>query len=205
MPRSVTCPGCQRLLRVPDGITTADVTCPRCLALVPNPHLGAVEAVGETPSRETSCPRCGKPVEKQWRFCPNCEAVLAGPRRGARGVYFDDEVRRDRTGTSVILILLAVLGGIGMCAYLWAGVAALEEGTWQLLAGVILGVLFLALVSTGIMYYRTRNDPSRRGVGRVVVGTLALTGGLFGLSCVLGVAFVLYFFIACLMNPSGFR
>jgi hypothetical protein len=192
-------------LRVPDAVTTADVTCPRCLALVPNPHLGAVVAVGETHSGEASCHRCGKRVEKQWRFCPHCEAVLAGPRGGARGIYFEDDVRRDRTGTSVILILLAVLGGFGLCAYLWVGVATLQEGSWELLAGVVLGVLFLALISTGIMFYRTRHDPSQRGVGRIIVGTLALTGGLFGLSCVLGFAVILYFLIECLANPPRFH
>jgi hypothetical protein len=203
VPRTITCPGCQRLLRVPEAVTTADVTCPRCLAAVPNPNLGGAGAASEM--RENSCPRCGKHVEALWRFCPHCEAVLSGPHRGTRGGLFEDQVRRDRAGTGVILILLAVLGGLGLCAYLFAAVAALQEGTWELLAGVVLGVLFLALISTGIMFYRTRQDPSQRGIGRIIVGTLALTGGLFGLSCVLGFAAILFLFIACMVDPPRFH
>jgi hypothetical protein len=76
---------------------------------------------------------------------------------------------------------------------------------WGMLAAGVLMVLFLAGIATAIMFYRTRHDPSQRGVGRVVVGTLALTGGLVGLSCVLAVVGFLFLFIACLMDPPRFH
>lgn len=203
MPRSVTCPGCQRLLRVADDVTDAAVTCPRCLALVAVPEVSAITPQEPAAERPTTCRRCGRRVERQWRFCPYCEAVLFGPRRGARG-GFDDVVRRDRTGTNVLLILLAVLGGFGLLAYLTAAVSTFKDGGLQLLIAIIVGVLFLAMISTGIMFWRTRHRPEERGVGRVIVGTLALTGGLFGLGCVLSVATFVFFFVACLVKGGRF-
>jgi hypothetical protein len=204
VPRSVTCPGCRRVLRVPDDSAGSEITCPRCLASVPTPDVPLAIAVEEEAPRERSCPRCGERVEDRWSFCPNCEAFLRGPQRGLRARRFDSDVRRDSTFTTVLMILLAVLGGIGLCMYFLAGVAAMEDSGPWLLFGVVLAVLLLSLISTGIMFWRTRDDPSRRGVGRVVVGTLALTGGLFALSCVLGLAFFLFLFIQCLTNPHGF-
>ena len=203
MPRSVTCPGCQRLLRVADDVTDAEVTCPRCLASVAVPAASAITSHEPSGARATTCRRCGRHVEAQWRFCPYCEAVLFGPRRGARG-GFDDVVRRDRTGTNVLLILLAVLGGFGLLAYLAAAVASFDEGGWRLLVGIVLGLFFLFMISTGIMFWRTRNRPEERGIGRVIVGTLALTGGLFGLGCVLSVATFVFFFVACLVTGGRF-
>jgi hypothetical protein len=201
--RSVTCPGCQRVLRVPEDVT--EITCPRCLAAVPIANRGPETAVAEAPARTASCPRCGRRVEENWTFCPNCEAFLHGPHRGIRGRRLDADVRRDSTFTTVFLILLAILGGFGLFGYLAVAVTTFDEGGYWIMAGVILAVLLLSLISTGIMFWRTRDDPSRRGVGRVIVGTLALTGGLFALSCVLSVVFVLFAFIACLVNPPRFH
>ncbi len=200
MPRSVTCPGCRRVLRVPEDVTSSEITCPRCLAAVPNPKLGPAIAVAEAPARTSSCPRCGTRVQEHWKFCPNCEAYLLGPRRGIRGRRLDVDVRRDSTLTTVLLILLAVLGGFGLFGYLLVAVTTFEHGGYWIMAGVILTILLLSMISTGIMFWRTRDDPSRRGVGRVIVGTLALTGGLFAFSCVLGAAFFIFLFIECLVN-----
>jgi hypothetical protein len=191
------------VLRVPDDVASPEITCPRCLAAVPNPILGPEVAVTEAPARTASCPRCGKRVEEIWNFCPNCEAYLHGPRRGLRGRRLDVDVRRDSTLTTVLLILLAVLGGFGLFGYLAVGFTTFEHGGYWIMVGVILTVLLLSMISTGIMFWRTRDDPSRRGVGRVIVGTLALTGGLFALSCVLGAAFFLFLFIQCLVNPRS--
>jgi hypothetical protein len=41
VPTQVTCPGCQRPLRIADGVTQPWVTCPRCLARVANPQAQA--------------------------------------------------------------------------------------------------------------------------------------------------------------------
>jgi hypothetical protein len=114
-------------------------------------------------------------------------------------------VRRDRAGTSVILILLAALGGIGLVAYLWAALSALSEGVWGFLAAGILVLLFISLIAGVITFHRARYDPNQWGVGRVIVRTLVLTGGLVGLFCVLGLALFLLLFIVCWTSrtPGG--
>jgi hypothetical protein len=140
-------------------------------------------------------------VEPNWRFCPNCEAVLRGPRRGAVGKVVDEDVHRDTKGTNVFLILLAVLGGLGFF-FILTDIAYLGAigGGGSLLFGTALGVLFLGLITTGIMFWRTRDDPSQRGIGRVILGTLAITGGLIAVFCVAGFALFAFLFIACLVK-----
>lgn len=39
MPHRVTCPHCASALKVMDSVTASFVTCPRCLALIPNPGV----------------------------------------------------------------------------------------------------------------------------------------------------------------------
>jgi hypothetical protein len=115
----------------------------------------------------------------------------------------DEDVRRDTKGTSVVLILLAVLGGLGLSFYFWIGLGSLQQGGSHILIAVTLTVLFLSLLTTGIMFYRTRDNPSERDIGRVVLGTLAMTGGLFIVSCGVGLAVIVYLFVACLTSLPG--
>jgi hypothetical protein len=194
------------MLRIPDNITSEEVSCPRCLARLPNPQRAPrpSEEDSNIPSASgagrRSCPRCGKPVETFWRFCPFCEAVLKG-REFKFGGRFDDEVRRNRRGTSIIITLLAVLGGIGVAFWFLISFGTIQQqGGPAVFIGLILGLLFLGLASTVIMFYRTREDPSQRGVGRVLVGTLALTGGLIAFSCLAGMAFFVFAFVTCLLG-----
>jgi hypothetical protein len=205
MPHRVTCSGCGRALSVPDDVKTAQLSCPRCLAKFDNPAVAPVDRPARSsppPASEpdATCPRCGKHVETSWRFCPNCEAVLRGQRRGAVGKVVDEDVHRDTRGTNVFLILLAVLGGLGLIFYIFAGVASLKNGGGSALLAIALGILFLGLITTGIMFWRTRDNPSQRGLGRVILGTLAMTGGLIMVSCVTGFAVFAFLFIACLVK-----
>jgi hypothetical protein len=209
MPHRVTCPGCGRTLSVPDDVKTGQLSCPRCLAKFDNPAVAPVDRPAPSPPLPASqpggtCPRCGKHVEPYWRFCPNCEAVLRGPRRSAVGKVVDEDVHRDTRGTSVFLILLAVLGGLGLIFYVFAGVASLKDGGGSALLAIALGILFLGMITTGIMFWRTRDNPSQRGLGRVLIGTLAMTGGLIVVSCIAGVAVFAFFFIACLAAGGKF-
>jgi hypothetical protein len=62
-----------------------------------------------------SCPRCDKPIEPEWRFCPHCEAVLQGPERGERGGIIDSRLKR----SSYLLhrgfaVLLEFVGGLAL-------------------------------------------------------------------------------------------
>jgi hypothetical protein len=188
MPHRVTCPGCGRALSVPDDVKTAQLSCPRCLAKFDNPAAATVDR---------PAPSSAPPVSEP-------ETVLRRQSRGAVGKVVDEDVRRDTRGTNVFLILLAVLGGLGLIFYIFAGVASLKDGGGSALLAIALGILFLGMITTGIMFWRTRDDPSQRGLGRVLIGTLAMTGGLIAVSCVAGVAVFAFFFIACLATGGKF-
>jgi hypothetical protein len=114
----------------------------------------------------------------------------------------DVEVRRDSQGTSVGLILLAVLGSLGLAGSALAGVGPLLEGDPVPL--MVLGSILLVLVlaATGIMYWRTRGRPEARGFGRVIIGTLALTGALIAVWVVVIAALVIFLFVACLAGGA---
>jgi ABC-type phosphate transport system permease subunit len=62
------------------------------------------------------------------------------------------------------------------------------------------GVVLLAAASTGIMFYRTRDNSSKRGIGQVIIGTLALAGVLVTFSCALGASIGLFFYASCLLG-----
>ncbi len=170
MPHEVTCDCCRHVLRVPDSLEEPSFTCPRCLATIRNPGYGR----GSSQRPETPL------------------------RRIVRTRQVDREVQRDVRTTSVGLILLAVIGGMGIAFYLFASMSiAAEGGGVAPILTIGLLVAFIALVTTGIMYWRTRENPAARGVGRVILGTLAISGGLFLLMIVLGFAAIVFFLVAC--------
>jgi hypothetical protein len=137
-------------------------------------------------------------LEKGWRFCPYCEEKLGAVRR--REPELDEDVRRDRKGTSVILIILAILGGFGLLSYASMALSALAHQEYSYFLILVLGLLFLGLISTGIVFWRSRDNPGQVGFARVIVGTLALMGGLLILSCLTGLAVFIYWFVVCLTS-----
>src|SRR5437773_1642338 len=120
MPHSQVCPGCKARLRIADGIVSRTVTCPRCLAEVPNPAAGQ-GAVVETVASEAykPCPRCKKPILPHYYFCPNCNAPLFGRPGSALPAdeIIENDVRRDTGSISVMLAVLAVLGVMGVISF----------------------------------------------------------------------------------------
>jgi hypothetical protein len=129
---------------------------------------------------------------------------LLGPTRGAkRGYSVEHDVQGDLNRTGVVTILLAVLGALALCPLLFGGFAATSGygGSYDLLIVILGSILFLGLISTGIMFWRTRHNPSARGVGRVIVGTLALAGVVV----LLLVAAFIVFFVVCLVELSGMK
>lgn len=188
MPHQVNCPSCGRVLKVPDEVKTAQLSCPRCLARFDNP--AATTSTTEEPPLTVTL---AEP-----------EATALRSQHRARAVTIvDEDVHRDTRGTSVVLILLAVLGGLGLLFYFWIGLGSLQQGGSHILIAVTLTFLFLSLLTTGIMFWRTRENPSERGIGRVILGTLAMTGVLFVLSCGIGLAMIIYFFVVCLTSAPG--
>jgi hypothetical protein len=173
MAHQVTCPSCGSGLRVPDDVTTTQLSCPRCLAQFDNPASASLPVQETPPLTVTSagpppaCPRCGGQVQPIWRFCPNCQSVLGGSKAGRAVRVVDEDVRRDTKRTSIVLVLLAVLGGQGLVYFILMGIIQFQGGGWEVLIAVLLAVLFLGLITTGIMFHRTRHNPSQRGFGRV--------------------------------------
>jgi hypothetical protein len=213
VPQQTKCEACQRVLRIPDDVTEPSLTCPRCLAKVPNPNVmvrsgpppreGSPDVLAAQPAITTlPCPRCGKPVERAWRRCPYCEEPLRRSRAQTSLASVDAEVRRDTGAIGGGLILLAALGGLGIALFFFrASAAAARGGAQPLVIGLVV-LLFLALLSTGIVLWRTRENPAKRGIGRVVFGTLALAGTLIAGTFLLGLAALVFLFIAC---ASGAR
>jgi hypothetical protein len=185
----VICPQCERQLCIPDEVSQVGWRCSDCRSKVAIPQ-----------SEEDACPRCGKPVQAVFRFCPHCEAVLQGKDRGSQGGKLDDLVHRQGSRFRVGITLLAVIGGLGLTWCTLAAMGSAASSKDLSLVYLAAGVSVLVLSSTGIMFYRTRGNPGARGIGRVVVGTLALAGGLMAFSCVLGAAVGLFFFAACMMG-----
>jgi hypothetical protein len=92
----------------------------------------------------------------------------------------DADVRRDQRRTGCGILLLAVVGGLGLLYGLTGTAVALHEGVaWPLLA-----VLVFVTVAGGIsalwVYHRPHHPTGARGVGRVVLNTLALLGVVVG-------------------------
>jgi hypothetical protein len=166
---------------------------------------------------EILCPACGHrleiPVVEQYfpLTCPRCLARLdtalpaTATRHGTRPQRVPDvEIGSDTKRTGVGLIVLAVLGGVGIAYHLLIAGTFAASGDIALLVIVLVVVAFLALLSTGIVLWRTRENPAARGVGRVIFGTLALAGALIAACFVLSLALVVFLFAVCLSGKSLF-
>jgi hypothetical protein len=107
-------------------------------------------------------------------------------------------VRRDHKGAKVILVLLAVFGGIDLCAYLWAAIIEHKEPwTGPMISGALAGLIIIALLAVivgGTMSYLGRPNLSQNA--RAAVQTLAV----IGIGCVLALVFVLFAVFACLAS-----
>jgi hypothetical protein len=160
-------------------------------------------------AKKITCTSCGSILEvpeaciDRWLTCPRCLAKVATfetssqiPDRPMVSSPYDDvhrEVQRDTRGVGVGVILLAVLGGLGLVQMLFCA-GALANDSPEFLVGLLIGLGFLASVSTGIMFLRTQHNPEARGVGRVIVGTLALVGVL----TLLVIALIVFLLAMCL-------
>lgn len=163
-------------------------------------------------AKQVTCKSCGSILEvpeaciDRWLTCPRCLAKVAtfeASSHEAVSSPHDEvhrEVQRDTRGIGVGVILLAVLGGIGLLQMLGcAGAIAKESPEFLVVLLVCLG--FLALFSTAIMFVRTQHHPEARGIGRVVVGTLALVG----IVMLLAISFIVFLLAMCIAGAPGFR
>jgi DNA-directed RNA polymerase subunit M/transcription elongation factor TFIIS len=218
------CPACGRMLRVPDEFADPVLTCPRCLAEVPNPRRRAEDAtarqgapgptVEPVPPRTSSaaiteapetarrtCPGCGRLLQGDWQFCPFCDYRQRAGHALRKGLPpADHEARQDTKGVGCGLIGLAVLGALGLGAYFLPSMAYFaQSGRVEMLIPLVLVVLFLGGITTGVMFARTRHNPEARGIGRVIFGTLVAAGIL----CLITLAAGIVFFVVCLASFRG--
>jgi hypothetical protein len=156
-----------------------------------------------SPQGAITCPTCGERAEGAWRYCPVCREDLRRPGHRTYGPGADVDVRRDQRGTSLMLILQAVLGGFGL---VYAGLIAcsgLKEGTTWPLGVVVAVVLGIASFSAVRVYNRPQPPTGAGGVAQVFVQTLAGIGCLYTVLILIGFASIVVLFAVCL--SQGFK
>jgi hypothetical protein len=206
MPQRIQCPGCGKPLRIPDGVTDPWLSCPHCLAQLPNPQtVAGIQTTPSAPVPRTTCPACGESIEGSWRYCPRCQEDLRRPGVPRRSTGADVDVRRDQRGTSVFLLLLAVLGSLGFGYGVLVSLSFLDEGTAWPLAIFLAVVLGVGSLSAVCVYNKPQSPTGARGVGHVVLRTLAGLGCLFGVLILVGIASFIVLLVVCLTNPPRFH
>jgi hypothetical protein len=189
MAHDLSCPRCNRRLRVSGESEDLWLTCPRCLGSVRNPRGsqseittvsddGPLPAVGPELSRRP-CPSCGNPVERNWRRCPLCEVPLRPGRRSAKRRPPDEDVRQDSLGANYALLALGALLLIGVGLFLATGglrlvLAERDPKTVIVFGSAVLTVIISGLVAIGM---GSRNPGTKLFAG-VVGGFVAGAGAL---------------------------
>jgi hypothetical protein len=224
MATRITCPDCHAGLLIPPGCDTPSLSCPRCLARMPNPQAPSVPAPEPTAPAitgiqteppaaggpatggpaSTTCPDCGHAIQEGWYFCPECGASLRGQRPRGRPSEVDLDVRRDSRRTGVGLILLAVLGGLGILYILVGGAVMMGEGEPGLLLVLVVGLGILGGLSAWQVSRRGQATTTAARVGQTVFGVLTKAGILLAALLILGLAALTFLFIAC-MTSGGPR
>ncbi len=187
MTTRITCPNCRRLLLLPPGCTAEVLSCPRCLAQIDNPQTAEAppsvlaetlptRAPGVTPSRS---PARGVP--------PRLPDV-------------DGDVRRDNRRTGCLMTVLPVLGGLGIAYDLavlgrFADLTKGDFGPWLFFLGVL---MVLTLISAAWVATHQPSETTGGNIGRVVLGVLTVSGAIFGVGVLLGIAGLIFLFVVCL-------
>jgi len=186
MKHKITCARCQNLLVIEADSRTTGLTCPRCLAPVPNPAL-AVTTVKELKPSVASlsddddgaeCFGCGKSIKNDWRYCPYCDAELRRPRRQP-AADTDAEVRFDLSIAGGGLVGLGFLGTCGVFAYLIHGGAFQQL---EVVLGVLGGMFLVVMVGVGL---------ALGGRNAAASGSVGVLGGLTLMLIILGLPFAL--------------
>lgn len=180
MSTRITCPSCNRLLMLPDDCTADVLSCPRCLARIPNPQA----------------PRTSESVQVERPAAPRAEAIS----RGGPHPLADMDVRRDNRGVKGSVIVLAVLGSLGICYALMGSFfgGVMEGEVWPML--VVLGVLAVLTAISALWVFSRPSETIGSNIGRTVLGVLTITGALFGVGFLLAVAGMILMLVVCLSN-----
>jgi ribosomal protein S27E len=200
MSLQVQCPDCQVRLNVADDLTEPWISCPRCLARLPNPRESArtpppLPADFARPDRQFNCPACGKTVRSIMLFCPHCEEPL----REHLNEPLDSAARKDGQRTSVALIILAVLGALPIFQLLLATLGGAVQGEVEGFVGGGTVLLVLFAVGALITYIRANQRGQSVRPGRLILNTMAFAGA-FVVGCF---AMVLFAFLICMTVVVG--
>jgi hypothetical protein len=136
MTRELVCPGCRRVLEVPDDLLAPALTCPRCLAEVPDPRATAITDRPATLGREV-----GK--DSRWVQTGLAAAVILGSLGVLFGVYLGQDIGV-QDGGAVALGAFLCFGlpvAFGALTAAW-GIRLLRAAYW--VGGIL--VLLLALI-----------------------------------------------------------
>jgi hypothetical protein len=145
---ATVCPACNVKLVIPGGLVAPTLTCPRCLAQLPNPLATATDVVAA--EKVDRCFRCGTSTQPEWNYCPSCMSPLCV--QAPRPTFVTDagtDVRRDGHGALAGLAILIVLSVIGAGGLMLAGGVDLVQSSEQGAAIVWTAAAFLVLVLGG--------------------------------------------------------
>ena len=99
------------------------------------------------------------------------------------------------------MIVLAVLGGLGIVAFLWSGaqMALDQRESMPFIVGLVFLLIVLAIALV-VALVQTRHHPEERTFGRIFVRILSATGGIVAVLGLLGLAIVAFFFVVCMAS-----
>jgi vacuolar-type H+-ATPase subunit I/STV1 len=122
----ITCPSCQRQLKIPANTEAAWFTCPACLAKIQNPAT-QITSVPPTPPETEKLPK-----EKESKEANLHRTAITSEVTKTIG-SLDREVDRDTKITAYALITLLALGGIGyVLSIVWYFVHSPAHGSDRL-------------------------------------------------------------------------
>jgi hypothetical protein len=214
MPYTITCDACKRRLSIPDDVEDARLTCPGCLAEVVHPAkraaAGAIQAApapgrpetpayaAPSPSAENSCPGCGRSLEEGWRLCPYCGEWLRPGAPRPRPARLDTDVRRDSTGVTGGMIVLAILGGLMAWVFLRGAFTGMPIGVVGAFIPGGLGLFVLVAIVLVVFAWEKHKAPQASG-GALAVRVLAGFGKLVLILLGVYVGVVILVFSVCIL------
>jgi hypothetical protein len=175
MSERIKCPSCSAGLILPESARGSPTTCPRCLAEI---------STGEA-RREPDAIQAERPEQR--------ENAITGGRYGRP----DIDVRRDTKQTSCFVIGLAVIGTLGVVVTGWGTLSAAANSQLTPLVYFVVALLFLAALSTAIVFGRSEGHPKAVGFRRVAVGMLALAGVVTLVIFLLIFSFIVLIVVTC--------
>jgi len=117
-----------------------------------------------------ACPHCGCKPRCDWQTCPYCEVA-----------YTTDDYRLG----SHFGNLLVVAGILGLCVWILAILRSYVAGQYWITAVQLVLPSWITVVSTGIVFWRSRNSPQPPRYAGIVYLTLVIMGWMTTVMCCL--------------------